>query len=65
MNIGNASEEEIRLSLVELGDGLAISAGEDIFPERRDLKICISTGDPTLVFDACSQFGKLKSVKIN
>lgn len=28
-------------------------------------KIKIETQDPTIIFDICAQFGKLKSVKIN
>jgi len=30
----------------------------------KDFKIRISTEDPTIIFDTCSQFGRLKSVKI-
>jgi len=29
------------------------------------LKIKIETHDPTIIFDICAEFGKLKSVKIN
>lgn len=65
LNIGSATEEEIRGALAGLGENLAIAANQDSPSERRDLKVSIYTDDPALVFDTCSQFGKLKSVKID
>lgn len=65
LNIGSVSEEEIRAALAGLGENLAITGGQDSSSQRRDLKVCIHTEDPALVFDTCSQFGKLKSVKID
>jgi dihydroxyacetone kinase-like predicted kinase len=65
LNIRAASIEEIRGSLSGLGEGLVISGPEQDSPGSQDLKISIHTEDPTLIFDTCSQFGKLKSVKID
>jgi dihydroxyacetone kinase-like predicted kinase len=30
----------------------------------RDFKIRIYTDEPTIIFDTCAQFGRLKSIKI-
>jgi len=65
LNIRAASVEEIRGSLSGLGENLVISEPEENIPGSQDLKIRIHTEDPTLIFDTCSQFGKLKSVKID
>jgi hypothetical protein len=31
----------------------------------KDFKIRISTEDPTIIFDTCAQFGRLRSIKID
>lgn len=38
---------------------------QDVSAKNQDLRIKISTEDPTIIFDTCSQFGRLKSVKID
>ncbi len=65
LNIRAASTEEIRGSLSGLGENLIISELEEDIPGSQALKISIHTDDPTVIFDTCSQFGKLKSVKID
>lgn len=66
LNIQSASLETVRNSIMELGEGLEISlvSGDNI-TQGRDFKIRIHTKDPTIVFDTCSQFGRLKSVKVD
>jgi dihydroxyacetone kinase-like predicted kinase len=61
----DSPREEIRRSLAGLGENLIIAAAGEGVSTSGDLKICIHTDDPTLIFDASSQFGKLKSVKID
>jgi dihydroxyacetone kinase-like predicted kinase len=65
LDIKSASAEEIEQALVDLGDQLQITQAEAVSGTARGLKICLRTEDPALVFDTCSQFGKLKSVKID
>lgn len=59
LNIKDTSPELIKNSLIEFGENLVI------LPFEEDYKISIDTEDPTIIFDTCSQFGRLKSVKIN
>lgn len=65
LNIKDASSETIKNSLVEFGKNLEISALETETAKGIDFKIRITTEDPTIIFDTCSQFGRLKSVKID
>ena len=65
LNIRAASIEEIRQSLHGLGDDLIISELDEDISAGRALKVSMYTEDPTLIFDTCSQFGKLKSVKVD
>lgn len=68
LNTGNPCLPEIENSLKELGDGLKISSLDEALDKAGEgsvYKILIRTLDPTLVFDLCSQFGRISSVKIN
>ncbi len=38
---------------------------EDGRGDGKNFKIRVKTADPELVFDICSQFGRLKSVKVS
>ena len=59
-------ESKIKNSLMEFGDNLKIFQPlQDIEGKKDNLRIEIETQDPTLIFDICSQFGKIKSVKVN
>lgn len=79
--IQNTSTETLKNSLIELGEGLEISwiqsepkqpldksevtgnqSGEQ---KGKTLKIRINTEDPTIIFDTCAQFGRIKSVKVS
>ncbi len=58
--------ETLRNSLVEFGENLEISqALRDNDIKGEDFKVCIYTDDPTIIFDTCAQFGKMKSIKID
>jgi dihydroxyacetone kinase-like predicted kinase len=61
----NASLESIKNALVEFGDSLEVSLSLKGAEKGDDFSISLSTEDPTLVFDICSQFGRIRSVKIN
>jgi dihydroxyacetone kinase-like predicted kinase len=54
----------LKSALSEFGEGLEIAEGVGE-GEARDFKIRIHTEEPTLVFDACAQLGRITSVKIN
>jgi dihydroxyacetone kinase-like predicted kinase len=61
----NISEEAIKNSLTEFGESLEIHNCQPSQGKGRDFKIHINTEDPTVIFDICSQFGRIKSIKIN
>ena len=61
----NTSIEAIKNSLVEFGNSLEISDSTKGAEKGDNFHISLNTEDPTLVFDICSQFGRIRSVKIN
>ena len=66
LNTHNAQVEIIKNSLKEFGDNLEISPlPKDDKEKGENFKINIHTEDPTIIFDTCAQFGRLKSVKIS
>lgn len=78
LNIRRSTVDVIRNSLIEFSDKLEIvelpaanaqktdpdASVKQKIETSRDIKVYISTEDPTIIFDTCSQFGTLKSVKI-
>jgi dihydroxyacetone kinase-like predicted kinase len=65
LSVPSASPQMIKNSIVEFGSGLEIIQllnGDTV--KGRDFKIHVQTDDPTLIFDTCAQFGRIKSVKI-
>lgn len=64
LNLEALSVEGLKDSLIEFGENLEISQLPQDNPKGKDFKIRISTEDPTIIFDTCAQFGRLKSVKI-
>lgn len=66
LNTQSAEPEAIKGSLAGLVDAVDISPlAEDKHSHGKNFKIQVKTREPELVFDVCSQFGRLKSVKIN
>lgn len=61
----NASKDSIKNSLREFGEELEIQDCSGSDASGRDFKINLNTEDPTVIFDVCSQFGRIKSVKVN
>ncbi len=60
------STETLRNSIIEFGEELEISQlPQDNISDKIDFRIRIYTEDPTIIFDTCAQFGKIKSVKVN
>jgi len=66
LNMQTVSPETLKNSIVEFGEDLEIfPLPQDNDAKDRDFRIRIYTEDPTIIFDTCAQFGKIKSVKIN
>ena len=61
----DTSIEAIKNSLVEFGSSLEIYESVKSTEKGNDFQVSLNTDDPTLVFDICSQFGRIRSVKVN
>ncbi|MFA5092584.1 MAG: hypothetical protein WC543_01390 [Candidatus Omnitrophota bacterium] len=60
----NCSVKVIKTSLEEFGDHLVISQNLEE-NESCNYNVRMVTEDPTLVFDLCAQFGRIRSVKVH
>jgi len=64
LSMRDSSLEAIKSSLSEFGEEIKICGPlEDKGIQPHDLKVSILTQEPTIVFDICSEFGRIKSVK--
>ena len=59
----DSSPKMIKSSLAEFGNNLIVSLIQDN-EESCNYKVNMITEDPTLVFDLCSQLGRIRSVKV-
>jgi hypothetical protein len=61
-----STETDIRHSLAEFAEDIAVNALEgDPGDCSYEYTLRMRAKDPTLVFDVCAQFGRIKSVKID
>jgi dihydroxyacetone kinase-like predicted kinase len=66
LNMRDDAEAVLRNSIIEFGEDLQITPVQEDNPGKgKNFKIHIYTLDPTIIFDTCSQFGRIKSVKIS
>lgn len=65
LQINSASIKLLRDSIIDFGTNLEITACRDHVGRGMSLKININTFEPTIIFDTCAQFGRIKSVKIH
>lgn len=61
----NATLEMIKSSLGEFAEEIEVMDCMDATGEAKNYKINLRAEEPTLVFDLCSQFGRIKSAKVN
>jgi dihydroxyacetone kinase-like predicted kinase len=61
----STSADEIKNSLTEFGEGLEVIDCQDSTTLAKNFKIKINAEGPTVIFDICAQFGRIKSVKID
>lgn len=64
LNTYNISAEALKNALVEFGEEINITECDDPAVQGTSYKISLSAEEPTVVFDTCSQFGRIKSVKV-
>ena len=60
----NTTIDAVRSALAEFGEKLDVAEVVDTAGKGRNFKININTEDPVIVFDVCSQFGRIRSVKV-
>lgn len=60
-----ASEQSIKSSLAEFGEAVEVSDSNESGQKGRNLTVSVNTEEPTAIFDLCSQFGRIKSIKVN
>lgn len=65
LHVWNIPLQQVKSSLAEFGEILEITDCQDANSQGKDYKININTEEPTLIFDVCSQFGRIRSVKVN
>ena len=59
----NSTSKLIKSALAEFGDNLSVDQTSE-HKEVSDYAVQIVTEDPTLVFDLCAQFGRIRSIKV-
>jgi dihydroxyacetone kinase-like predicted kinase len=59
------TSNQIKGYLQELGDKIEITDCQNEHIRGRYLRINIQTEDPTIIFDTCAQFGRIKTVKVD
>ena len=60
----STSLKMVKSSLAEFGNDLVVSQCQG-HGESCNYKVNMITEDPTLVFDLCSQLGRIRSVKVH
>lgn len=65
LHVVDMSAEQVRSSLAEFGEGLEITDCQNETGKGKNYKVRVCTEDPTIIFDVCGQFGRIKSAKIN
>ena len=66
LRVQGACGEEIKNALCEFGEGLTVNPlPKNSAAKSQDFKVFLTAEDPTLVFDACAQFGRIVSIKVD
>ena len=61
----NVDKQNVRNSLLDSAEDLEIIETLDKeINGPEELKINLLTNEPTIIFDICSQFGRIKSIKV-
>jgi hypothetical protein len=61
----NTSAKALKNSLTEFAKDIEVTSLEaDKATDAEDFKVSLKAEDPTMVFDICAQFGRIRSVRI-
>jgi hypothetical protein len=61
----SSNAKDIRNSLAEFVENMDIADSQEANEKGSNFKISLSSPEPTVIFDICSQFGRIKNVKVN
>jgi len=65
LHVHDTSMQDIRNSLIEFAQDIQIcDMGSDAAGAGKDFKLNLKAQDPTMIFDLCGQFGRIRSVKV-
>ena len=64
LNVHGITAETVRNSILEFGEALEVARSAPGDNKEQDLKVSIATEDPTIIFDVCAQFGRIRSVRV-
>jgi len=65
LHTSRASVEDLQKALEGFGVDVEIILMPQVDKERgRDFKVHVCTQDPTVVFDVCAEYGRIRSVKV-
>ena len=65
LHVHDTSMQDIRNSLIEFAQDIEIcDMSPDVASGGKDFKLNMRVQDPTMIFDLCGQFGRIRSVKV-
>ena len=60
------SLDSLKNSIIEFAEDIKIAEVPDVSGTKaKNFKINMCTEDPTVIFDTCAEFGRIKSVKVH
>lgn len=65
MHAQGTTGQALQGSLEEFGEEVKVEDCLDTGAETKNFKVRMIAEDPMVIFDVCSQFGRIKSVKID
>ncbi len=65
LHVYDVSMQAVNNSLAEFGEDLLVADSAGTGKKGKEFIVKINTEDPELVFDICSQLGRIRSVKID
>jgi dihydroxyacetone kinase-like predicted kinase len=65
LHVYNTSLQAVKNALAEFGDKFNIQESSGSQEKGSNFIVNMSTEEPALVFDICSQFGRIRTVKID
>lgn len=65
LRVHGVTAQKIKNALAEFAEELEIADCRESKEEPKEFKINVNAEEPTVIFDICAQFGRIKSVRID